>query len=465
MSAPFLWIIFPIGMGALLLLVGRERAVSVLGGLTTGALSLLALLIPIDTALLLGTASFKLQGTLSVLGRSFTLLPAHGLLLAILFGLAALWFFGAESLGLSRRLIPLSMMILGLLVASIAVQPFIFAALLIEIASLLAVPMLLTPNNKPGRGLVRFVIYQTLAMPFILFAGWLLTSIETSPGDVALTNAATSMLGIGFALLLAFFPLNVWIPMLFDEAPPYLAGFLMWLLPLVTTLFAMGFLDKYSFLRGSEQLLTALRFSGILMILASGLWSTFERHLGRLMGYAVIAETGFLLIGLSLANADGVQAVFMQMIPRGVVFAVWAYALTIIAAHADSLRFYDIQGALRVVPLASMAVIAAGLSAAGLPLLADFPARLILLQELATKSPTLLAAVMLGLLGMLVGVVRTVSAMAAAPAEAAWEAHEETTQRIWLGAGILALFVLGVLPQIINPLLKNLPALFSRLGG
>lgn len=465
MSAPFLWILLPIGMGALLLLVARERVVTVLGGLTTGALSLLAMLIPIDTALLIGTASFKLQGTFSVLGRSFTLLPAHGPLLAILFGLATLWFFGAESLGLSRRLIPVSMMILGLLVASTAVQPFIFAALLIEIASLLAVPMLLPPNRKPGRGLVRFVIYQTLAMPFILFAGWLLTSIETSPGDARLTNAAIAMLGMGFALLLAFFPLNVWIPMLFEETSPYLAGFLMWLLPLVTALFAMGFLDRYSFLRGSEQLLSALRLSGLLMVFTSGLLSAFERHLGRLMGYAIIAETGFLLISLSLGNTVGVQAVFMQMIPRGIIFAVWAYALTIIAEQADSLRYYDIQGALRVVPIASIAIIAAGLSVAGLPLLGQFPARLTVLQTLATQSPDMLAWVMLGVLGMLVGVVRTVSAMAAAPAEAAWESHEETAQRIWLGAGMLALFVLGVLPQIMNPLLKNLPALFSRLGG
>ena len=35
-----MWILLPIGMGALLLLVTRERAVSVLGGLTAGALAL-----------------------------------------------------------------------------------------------------------------------------------------------------------------------------------------------------------------------------------------------------------------------------------------------------------------------------------------------------------------------------------------------------------------------------------------
>jgi len=465
MSAPFLWIMLPIGMGTLLLLVARDRAINVLGGSITGLLSLLAAIIPIDTALLIGTVSFKLQGTFSVLGRSFSLHQADGPLLTILFGLAAIWFFGAESLGLSRRLIPLGMMILGLLVASIAVQPFIFAALLIEIASLLAVPMLLPPNQKPGRGLVRFIIYQTLAMPFILFAGWLLTSIETSPGDATLTSATISMLGMGFALLLAFFPLNVWIPMLFDETSPYLAGFLMWLLPLVTMLFAMSFLDRYSFLRSSTQLLSALRISGILMVFTSGLWSAFERHLGRLMGYAVIAETGFLLIGLGLGIGAGVQSIFLQIIPRGIAFAAWAYALTIINSRADTLRFYDIQGALRVVPFASLSLIAAGLSVAGLPLLGDFPARLKVLQALAAQSPALLAWVILGMVGLLVGVIRTVHAAAGAPAEAAWESHEETTQRFWLSAGILLMFLLGILPQIMNPLIKNLPALFTRLGG
>jgi hypothetical protein len=82
------------------------------------------------------------------------------------------------------------------MVASIAVEPFLYAALFIEMAILLAIPMLSSIYHPPGKGIVRFLIYQTLAMPFILLAGWLLAGVEASPGDLGLTVQSAAMLGM-----------------------------------------------------------------------------------------------------------------------------------------------------------------------------------------------------------------------------------------------------------------------------
>ena len=90
MSAPFLWIILPLGMGGFLLLIRNERMLTIIGGALTLFLSLLAFIVPINTALLIGPFSLKLEGTLLVLGRSFVLTPSDGPLLAILYGLAAM---------------------------------------------------------------------------------------------------------------------------------------------------------------------------------------------------------------------------------------------------------------------------------------------------------------------------------------------------------------------------------------
>ncbi len=106
MNAPILWIFLPFALGGFLLLFRHERVLTILGGTIALFLSLLAILIPIDTVMLSGIFSFKLAGSLNVLGRSFVLETADGPLLAILYGLAAMWFFGAETLGLARRLIP-----------------------------------------------------------------------------------------------------------------------------------------------------------------------------------------------------------------------------------------------------------------------------------------------------------------------------------------------------------------------
>jgi formate hydrogenlyase subunit 3/multisubunit Na+/H+ antiporter MnhD subunit len=464
MSAPFLWILLPFGLGGLSLLIRRERILTIIGGTTTLFLSLLALFLPIDTALLIGSVSFKLEGSLSVLGRSFVLSPADGPLLAILYGLAALWFIGAESVGLARRLIPMGMAILSLLVASLAVQPFLFAALLIEIAILLAIPMLLPLNQKPGGGILRFVIYQTLAVPFILFAGWLLAGVETSPGDIELTAQSTAMLAMGFAFLLAVFPLYTWMPMLMEESPPYLAGFLLWLLPQTIILFAMNFLDRYTFLRTSPELTGALRLAGIIMVVSAGLWAAFQRHLGRLLGYAVIAETGFLLIALGLGTTNGIQIIFLQIIPRGLGLVLWALSLTILQSHADPPRFSRVQGAARALPFAVAGLVLANLSSAGLPLLAGFPVRLALLEGLARQSTGLIFWLAIGLLGLMTGAVRTLAVSVMAPVETPWEMRESWAQAALVGLGILALILLGLFPQASQFLVENLPAMFERLG-
>jgi multicomponent Na+:H+ antiporter subunit D len=462
MSAPFLWIFLPLGLGAASLLIRRERSLSMIGGVSAAILSLLAFVIPIDEALSIGSFSFKLAGSVNVLGRSLTLLPAHGPLLAILFGLAAMWFFGAQTLGLARRLVPTGLAILALLVAAIAVRPFLFASVFIEIAVLLSVPMLVSPFQKPGRGILRYVAFQTIAVPLILFAGWLLSGVETSPGDVELTAAATAMLMLGLAFLLAIFPLYTWIPMLTEEAHPYLVGFLLWVLPQTTALFAIGFLDRYPFLRLSADLMTLLRDAGLLMAVTAGLWAAFQRHLGRLMAYAAIAETGFLLIALGLGTAEGVQLAFMQIIPRGLGLTVWALSLSVIQARAASPRFVDVQGAARALPIASAGVILANLSAAGLPLLAGFPIRMALLESLSRESIGLSIWLLASLLGLVTGAVRTL-AVIVLPSEK-WDQRETYFQGVLIVVGIIALFVLGLFPQASNFLTNGLPALFQNLG-
>jgi formate hydrogenlyase subunit 3/multisubunit Na+/H+ antiporter MnhD subunit len=464
MNAPILWIFLPLALGAFLLLFRNERVLTILGGASVLFLSLMAFLIPIDTAMLIGSFSFKLAGSLNVLGRSFVLQTADGPLLAIIYGLAAMWFFGAETLGLARRLIPLGLAILSLLVAATAVRPFLFAAVFIEIAVLLSVPMLLPLKQKPGRGILRYVIFQTLAVPFILFAGWLLSGVETSPGDVEMTIQSTAMLAMGFAFLLSIFPLYTWIPMLIEEAPPYLVGFLLWLLPQTTALFGMGFLDRYPFLRLSPDLMGLLRGAGLLMVVSAGIWAAFQRHIGRLMGYAAIAETGFLLIALGLGTASGIELVFLQIIPRGIGLAVWAMSLSVIQSHVDSPRFTAVQGVMRIVPIATAGMVLANLSAAGFPLLAGFPVRIALLESLARQSLGLTIWLSIGLLGLMIGAVRTLGVTVIAPAGTRWQIRENPIQVALVAIGILAIFVLGLFPQASRFLLENLPALFQNLG-
>ena len=464
MSAPIVWILVPICVGALLLFITNQRALSVLGGSMALVLALIALFVPIELAMKLGPLSLKIDSSFTILGRVLLIQPTEGPLLALIYGAAALWFFGAEASKMAPRLVPLGFMIIGLMVASIAVEPFLYAALFIEMAILLAIPMLTSLRRPPGRGVVRFLIYQTLAMPFILLAGWLLGGVEASPGDLALAAQSAAMLGLGFAFLLAIFPLYSWIPLLLEETSPYLVGFLLWILPTMTLIFGAGFLDRYSWLRSSEQLTLALRYIGLLMVVTGGGFAAFQRHLGRIMGYGSIAETGFSLVALSLDFKVGIPILFLLIPARALGLAVWSLSLTIIKENVETMRFGAARGILRVVPLASAGMIVAALSTGAFPLLAGFPARLALWEGLSRISIASALWMMIGIIGLLTSAFRSLAVISGAEEYASWERRESLAQVLMLGVGMLGLFFLGLFPQTLQFLLENLPLMFEHLG-
>ncbi|MBI2333743.1 MAG: hypothetical protein HYU84_16590, partial [Chloroflexi bacterium] len=325
------------------------------------------------------------------------------------------------------------------------------------------VPLLIPLYQRPGRGVVRFIIYQTLAMPFILFSGWMLAGVEASPGDVSTIIQSGVMLSMGFAFLFAVFPLYNWIPQLMEETPPYATGFLLWALPTFTVIFALGFLDRYTWLRNTPQIADAILFSGVIMTATGGIFGALQRHLGRILGYAAIAEAGLLLLALGLRSFDLVNIVFLTLIPRGLELSVWALALSIIKRKAYPLKFSDVQGLARKYPVAVGALVIAHLSVAGFPLLAGFPSRLALWQELSVQSLAASFWVFLGLLGLLIAAVRTLAAFVMAGEDSKWEMNESWTQAAMLGVGVLGIFLLGIFPQVLQPFLSSLPALFEHL--
>ena len=271
-------------------------------------------------------------------------------------------------------------------------------------------------------------------MPFILVAGWLSAGVEASPGDLALTIQSTTMLGLGFAFLFAVFPLYNWLPLLMEESSPYIIGFLLWLLPTITSILVMNFLDRYAWLRTSAQVMSALRVAGLLMVVSGGIWTAFQRHLGRMMAFAAVAETGFILLALSLDPTMGLPIIFLLLIPRGLGLAVWALSLSVLDSNTESLGFSSVQGMARIYPLAATGLILSALSTAGFPLLAGFPPRLALWNGLAQQSLGTGLWLLIGIIGLATGAIRMLAVTVMADEKTAWASKESWAQRACLAS-------------------------------
>lgn len=463
MSAPFLWILLPILFSGILWIPRNQRVVVLLGCTLVFFLTLAAWLLPIEAALQIGAFSLKLGSSIDFLGRYLILTSSDRPFLALVYGSLFLWFIALAALNLSRRLIPLGLVITSLLVASLAVEPYLYAVLFIQMAVLLAIPLLAPIGTRPGRGLMRFLIFQTLALPFFLFSGWLLTGIEANAGNLVLILQAGVLLGLGFLFLLAIFPFYSWIPLLAEEASPLTVGFILWLFPTTGMFFGLGLIDQYTWLRNLTNLPTILTGAGVLMVASGGLLAAFQRHLGRIMGYAVIVETGYSLLAIGLGEKTGLSLFYFLLVPRCLSLITWSLALAILKENTPSLTLNEVQGHGRTYPFAAAGVVLANLSFASLPLLAGFPGHQALWEGLSHQSLGLTLWILLGNLGLFAGAIRTLIAFSRAEEGTLWKASENWFQRILMSLSWAALTILGLFPQWAQLLWTKLPAMFEHL--
>ncbi len=472
MSAPGIWIILPIAAGAGLFFLRRWYRLSVsLGTGLTLSLALLAWKLPVDENIYLGPLIIKISSTLSVLGRQFTLLDIERPLILVIYLLAAIWFAVAYVARVGRMFVPLGLVITGLLTAVPAVSPFLYAAMLVEMITLVSVVLLSRPGHPIRRGALRFLIFQTLGMPFILFTGWLLTGVEASPGELALVSRAAILLGIGFVFWLAIFPFHTWLPMVAEEAHPLVAGFVFLMLPFIVMLFGVGLLDRYAWLRDLLSMGQAdglLLFTGVLMVLTGGVWAVFQRHLGRMLGFAIMVEIGKALLAIGLPG--GLPLFFSMLLPRTVALAVWSLALAVLQQsfgkkHQQGLSDSEMMGIVYKMPLTAASLSLAHFSIAGLPLMAGFPVLLSLLQRIASTAPTIAILTLIGTLGLFIGGLRTLAVLVKEPKTESqdWQMQERGPVIFFLIVGCLALFAIGLFPQLFLPQAASLAQAFDHL--
>ena len=469
MSAPVIWILVPIIAGLGLFFLRRWYRLTV--SLGTGLSLLLALWAwqtPINEFISLGPWTLKIGDTFNILGRQFYLANPDRPLLAVIYILASVWFAAAYASRSGMMFVPLGLVITGLLTAVTAVDPFLYAALLLEMAALVSVVLFSRPGRPIQRGAIRFLIFQTLGMPFLLFTGYLLTGVEASPGELSLVSRAAILLAIGFILWLAVFPFHTWLPMVAEEAHPMSTGFVFLMLPFVVMLFGLGFLDRYIWLRDAPQLNSLLQLAGALMVLSGGIWAAFTRHLGRMIGFAVMFEIGKSILSLSLP--DGLPLFFTMLLPRAIGLAVWCLSLTILQnapgmSNRRGLRYQDINGLARKLPLATAGLSMAHFSIAGLPLLAGFPVVFALIRMLADTSLPIAILTLLGTAGLFAGGLRSLAAMVTGSdtGPQGWQIGERGAATFFLVAGLLALLLVGLFPQIFLPHMAALAQAFERL--
>jgi len=465
MSTPLIWIALPLIFALFLALIQKKQVLScILGTLFAFSLALLAAFFPDNLIVELGPLSFEVNTNLNILGRVLLINPGNLPFISLMYFFAGLWIIGSGWFKLSNWFQAISFSIVAILIAALAVEPFLYAALLIELAVLLSIPLLSPYREKVSTGVLRFLIFQTLALPLILLSGWMLSGIETAPSGSSLINQATILLILGFTFWLAVFPFHTWVPMISQTSHPWIVSFILLILPNTILMFALTFIDRYTWLRAIPELYNTLRLIGTLMIVIGGVLVAFQRHLGRALGFAAIIETGFSLLAVGLSPQGGMNWFCMLILPRALAYWLWAFSLSQLKKQVDDLSLDSVSSAMHAFPFLCGGIILGQLSIAGLPLLASFPIKRMIWFSAA--DPDLLNAlwIFIGSMGLFIFSLRTLIHFSASLSEGKpfWKINESISVIVPIAVAVIAIFILGLLPQLLFPRLLSILNAFEH---
>jgi NADH-quinone oxidoreductase subunit N len=191
------------------------------------------------------------------------------------------------------------------------------------------------------------------------------------------------LVGLGFKI--AAVPFQIWVPDVYQGAPTPTTAFL------AVGSKAAGFVLLLRVLFTAVPSVTAhwadllIVISGI-TILYGNLCALPQRNLKRLMGYSSIAHAGYLLLGVAALTVSGQAALLYYL--AGYLFTVIA-AFTVICVVMQHLENEDISalaGLNRRSPLLATTMTLAMVSLAGIPPMAGFFGKFLLLKAVLQQG-------------------------------------------------------------------------------
>jgi formate hydrogenlyase subunit 3/multisubunit Na+/H+ antiporter MnhD subunit len=271
--------------------------------------------------------------------------------------------------------IPFGLAILGLLSGAATIHLFVFAALLLEIAAIVAVFAIQSDQRGSTRAALRYLTITALALPCFLVTAWLFELHARHPHNVALAEPAVSLLVLGFAILLGAVPLQAWLPAVAVEAPPMVTAFLVSTVNPVLFLLLTSLFQGYPWLIADNQAFQLLTVGGLLTAFVGGFLALGQQDFGRLLAYAALSDLGCLLLSLGTASVEGLTAAALQLVNRSLALVLAGVGLAALRRYTSSDAFADLGNVARRMPLVSAGLLTGLLSLAGFPLTGGFASR------------------------------------------------------------------------------------------
>ncbi|MGF1462103.1 MAG: monovalent cation/H+ antiporter subunit D family protein [Maricaulaceae bacterium] len=399
-------------------LVGAPVAALLSGGRAAWAFTVFVTGFAFLTALVLqgvvqdqGLVSYALGGWLAPVGIEYRVDAASGLVLMLVTGIGfACAFAGlpsvtAEIAPRQRALFYSAFLVcfaglVGVVITGDAFNMFVF----LEISSLSTYVLIAMGAGRDRRALTAAYDYLILgtigATFFVIGVGFLYAATGSlNMADIAQrlegqTGSATVQAGfafivVGLGLKTALFPLHTWLPSAYAYAPSFITAFLAAtatkaaFYALARFLFSV-FNPEYDFEALAFTLVLA-PFAAVAMVVCSA-QAIFQEDARKLLAYSSVAQVGYMLLGLSMANAEGAAAGLLHLFNHALMKGALFLAISAVSLRYGATLVKDFRGVGQTMPLTMAGFVIAGLSLIGVPLTAGFVSKWYLLEAALAKG-------------------------------------------------------------------------------
>jgi NADH-quinone oxidoreductase subunit N len=246
---------------------------------------------------------------------------------------------------------------------------------------------------------VKYLILGALSSAFLVFGIALIWGVTGQFNFTGLATVAAQfetnkifLLGILFVLVglgfkISAFPFQIWVPDVYQGAPTPTTAFL------AIGSKAAGFVLLLRVLFTAIPSVTQTHAWANLLIVISGITILYgnlcaipQRNLKRLLGYSSVAHAGYLLLGVAALSASGQAAVMYYL--AGYLFTLLA-AFTVICVvmrQADAEDISELAGLNQRSPLLATTMTLAMASLGGIPPLAGFFGKFLLLKAVIQQA-------------------------------------------------------------------------------
>ncbi|HUL36093.1 MAG TPA: monovalent cation/H+ antiporter subunit D family protein [Thermodesulfobacteriota bacterium] len=297
--------------------------------------------------------------------------------------------------------------LLGIVVTGDAFNLYVF----LEIASLAGYTLIAIGDDGAPFASFNYMLYGTVGACFYLLGVGYLYIVTGSLNMADLAKLlpplyqskpvliAFAFFIVGVAIKMALFPLHVWLPDAYTYAPSAVSALIA---PLTTkvgvyvairimyTIFTPSFVKEFS------SATTLLSWVSIFAILFGCIWALAQTDLKRMFAYVLVAEIGYLALGIGLANRNGLTGTVLHIMNDTMMMASLFLVAGAVVTKTGFRRIDQWSGLHKKMPLTMAVFVVTALSVIGIPPMCGFFSKWYLLLGAINAKQWVAAAVLLG---------------------------------------------------------------------